>query len=169
MSGIGGIDKPLKKLKDAGDVAARLLLAMYAANDMETWGGVRPIGAGSGPWKHYEPVSSDLTLRGGVRLIRSKDEGQVSGGSFPRTWNAPTSGNYWKHHTEAGGPIWRALEALEATGLVYEVVLVLNRNAIKEKFSSSGAEYGTIPDDAEPGASWTVGVNTATSPKVKKA
>ena len=35
VSGIGGIDKPLKKLKDAGDVAARLLLAMYAANDMD--------------------------------------------------------------------------------------------------------------------------------------
>ena len=150
VSGIGGIDKPLKKLKDAGDVAARLLLAMYAANDMETWGGVRPIGSGSGPWKHYEPVSSDLTLRGGVRLIRSKDGGTVSGGSFSRTWSAPTSGDYWKQHTEAGGPVWRALEALESTGLVYEVVLVLNRNAIKEKFSSSGADYGAIPDDAEP-------------------
>jgi hypothetical protein len=150
VSGIGGIDKPLKKLKDAGDVAARLLLAMYAANDMETWGGVRPIGSGSGPWKHYEPVSSDLTLRGGVRLIRSKDGGTVSGGSFSRTWSAPTSGDYWKQHTEAGGPVWRALEALESTGLVYEVVLVLNRNAIREKFSSSGAEYGAIPDDAEP-------------------
>ena len=150
VSGIGGIDKPLKKLKDAGDVAARLLLAMYAANDMETWGGVRPIGSGSGPWKHYEPVSKDLTLRGGVRLIRSKDGGTVSGGSFSRTWGAPTSGDYWKQHTEAGGPVWRALEALESTGLVYEVVLVLNRNAIKEKFSSSGAEYGAIPDDAEP-------------------
>jgi hypothetical protein len=150
VSGIGGIDKPLKKLKDAGDVAARLLLAMYAANDMETWGGVRPIGSDSGPWKHYEPVSSDLTLRGGVRLIRSKDGGTVSGGSFSRTWSAPTSGDYWKQHTEAGGPVWRALEALESTGLVYEVVLVLNRNAIREKFSSSGAEYGAIPDDAEP-------------------
>ena len=150
VSGVGEFDKPLKALKNAGDVAARLLLAMYAANDMETWGGVRPIGSGSGPWKHYEPVTADAGLHGGGRLIRSKDGGTVSGGSFSRTWSAPTSGDYWKQHTEAGGPVWRALEALESTGLVYEVVLVLNRNAIKEKFSSSGAEYGAIPNDAEP-------------------
>jgi hypothetical protein len=150
VSGAGGINKPLKALKNAGDVAARLLLAMYAANDMETWGGVRPIGSGSGPWKHYEPVSNDFDLHGVARLMRSKDGGTVSGDLFSRTWAAPTSGDYWKHHSEAGGPVWRALEALESTGLVYEVVLVLNRNARKEIFKSSGAEYGSIPSDAEP-------------------
>lgn len=150
VSGIGGIDKPLKKLKDAGDVAARLLLAMYAANDMETWGGVRPIGAGSGPWKLYKPVSSDLTLRGGVRLIRAKSDNKVGPGDmFSRAWPAPSTGSWWDLHAKADEPVWRALEALESTGLVYEVVLVLNRNAIKKTFSS-GAEYGAIPDDAEP-------------------
>ena len=149
VSGVGEFDKPLKALKNAGDVAARLLLAMYAANDMETWGGVRPIGDDFGPWKHYEPVSSDLTLRGGVRLIRSKDGGTVSGGSFSRAWPAPSTGSWWDLHTKADEPVWRALDALESTGLVYEVVLVLNRNAIKKTFSS-GAEYGAIPDDAEP-------------------
>jgi hypothetical protein len=34
--------------------------------------------------------------------------------------------------------------------LIYEVVTVLNRNAKKEKFASTGEEYGSIPDDAEP-------------------
>ena len=150
VSGVGKFDKPLKALKNAGDVAARLLLTMYAANDMETWGGVRPVGSGNGPWKRYEPVTDDVGLCGGGRLIRSKDDGKVSGDSFSKTWAAPTSGNYWELHLEAGEPIWRALEALESTGLVYEVVLVLNRNAIKRKFSTSGAEYGAIPDDAEP-------------------
>lgn len=150
VSGIGGIDKPLKKLKDAGDVAARLLLAMYAANDMETWGGVRPIGDDFGPWKLYKPVSSDLTLRGGVRLIRAKSDNKVGpGGMFSRAWPAPSTGSWWDLHTKADEPVWRALDALESTGLVYEVVLVLNRNAIKKTFSS-GAEYGAIPDDAEP-------------------
>ena len=150
VSGVGEFDKPLKALKNAGDVAARLLLAMYAANDMETWGGVRPIGDGFGPWNQYVPVSADLSLRGGVRLIRAKSGGKVGPGDmFSRAWPAPNSGSWWDLHTKAGEPVWRALEALEFTGLVYEVVLVLNRNAVKKTFSS-GAEYGAIPDDAEP-------------------
>lgn len=137
VGGIGGFNQPLKALKNAGDVAARLLLAMYAANDMETWGGVRPVGPGRGPWKHYEPVADDVHLYGGARLIRAKDQGtvasidnRISGGS-----------------TEA---YWDALRALTSAGLIYEVVTVLNRNAKKEKFASTGEEYGSIPDDAEP-------------------
>ena len=138
VSGVGGIDKPLKALKNAGDVAARLLLAMYAANDMETWGGVRPIGAGSGPWNHYEPVIADSTLRGGVRLIRAKDMGVVAS-IDKRITGADDKQAYFT-----------ALSALKSTGLVYEVVLVLNRNGIKDKFASNGEEYSRIPDDAEP-------------------
>lgn len=150
VSGVGGFDQPLKKLRHAGDVAARLLLSLYATNDMETWGGVRPVGDGNGPWKHYEPVAEDVPLYGGARLIRAKDAGTVgTHAMFSRAWPGPGSSNWWKAHDEADGPVWRALEALESAGLVYEVVLVLNRNAIKSKFAS-GAEYGAIPDDAEP-------------------
>ena len=137
VSGIGEIDRPLKKLKDAGDVAARLLLFMYAANDMETWGGVRPIGSGSGPWHHYEPVATNVGLHGGARLIRSKDHGVVA--------------SIDNRVTGAGDKqiYFNALSALEFIGLVYEVVLVLNRNANKQTFKSGG-EYSDIPNDAEP-------------------
>lgn len=141
VSGIGGFNQPLKALKNAGDVAARLLLAMYAANDMELWGGVRPTGAGAGPCKRYEPVADDVSLYGGARLIRAKDRGQVA--SIDRR----ISGGSTEGSTEA---YWDALRALNAAGLIYEVVTVLNRNAGKEKFASSGEEYGSIPDDAEP-------------------
>ena len=137
VRGFGGIDKPLKKLKDAGDVAARLLLFMYAANDMETWGGVRPIGSVSGPWHHYEPVATNVGLHGGARLIRSKDHGVVA--------------SIDNRVTGAGDKqiYFNALSALEFIGLVYEVVLVLNRNANKQTFKSGG-EYSDIPNDAEP-------------------
>lgn len=137
VGGIGGFSQPLKALKNAGDVAARLLLAMYAANDMELWGGVRPCGPGRGPWKHYEPVAPDVHLYGGARLIRAKDQGEVASID-----NRISGGN-----TEA---YWDALRALKSAGLIYEVVTVLNRNAKKEKFASTGEEYGSIPDDAEP-------------------
>jgi hypothetical protein len=152
ITGVKDFDQPLKSLKNAGDVAARLLLLMYSMDDMQTWGGVRPSTARreGGPWNHYEPISDDCRLRGGVRLIRSKDAGTVgSGGMFSRAWRAPKQGDWWAQHDEAGEPVWAALRALKSSGLVYEVVMVLNRNAVKNQFSG-GAEYGDIPDDAEP-------------------
>ncbi len=151
VSGVGGFAQPLKALKNAGDVAARLLLALYAVNDMETWGGVRPVGAGHGPWVHYEPVDTDTRFTVGARLHRAKRGGEVGPGDmFSRACPFPEkSGSWWKAHDEAGGSVWRALEALQSSGLVYEVVMVLNRNAIKAKFSS-GTEYSDIPEDAEP-------------------
>lgn len=136
VGGIGGFNQPLKALKNAGDVAARLLLAMYAANDMELWGGVRPVGAGAGPWKHYEPVADDVSLYGGARLIRAKDQGRVA--SIDKRISGGDDKAYWN-----------ALAALVSAGLIYEVVMVLNKNAEKRKFSS-GAEFSAIPDDAEP-------------------
>lgn len=152
VSGAGGFLQPLKALKNAGDVAARLLLALYEVNDMETWGGVRPVGTGGhGPWVHYEPVDTDTRFAVGARLHRAKRGGQIGRSEFfGRAWPFPEkAGSWWEAHNEAGGPVWRALEALQSSGLVYEVVMVLNRNAIKAKFSS-GTEYGDIPEDAEP-------------------
>ena len=151
VSGVGGFAQPLKALKNAGDVAARLLLALYAVNDMETWGGVRPVGAGPGPWVRYEPVDTDTRFSVGARLHRAKRGGEVGPRDmFSRVCPFPAKpSSWWKAHDEAGGPVWRALEALQSSGLVYEVVMVLNRNAIKAKFSS-GTEYSNIPEDAEP-------------------
>lgn len=134
VTGFNG-NKPLKALKNAGDVAARLLLALYVANDMETWGGVRPVGAGSGPWKHYEPVSKDIGLYGGARLVRAKDHGEVA--------------SIAKNISTDDKAYWDALAALKSSGLIYEVVLVLNRNGIASTFGSGG-DYTKIPDDAEP-------------------
>lgn len=138
VTGYATFTQPMKALKNAGDVAARLLLSLYAANDMETWGGIRPIGSGSGPWTHYEPVADDVNLYGGARLIRAKDSGPVA--------------SIDKRITGAGETqtYFTALSALESAGLVYEVVLVLNRNAIKETFASTKQEYSCIPKDAEP-------------------
>lgn len=137
VSGVEGFLQPLKELKNAGDVAARLLLAMYAANDMEQWGGVRPVGKGRGPWRHYEPVADDSGLRDGGRLIRAKCQGTAA------SIDARITGG-------DDSAYWRALEALESAGFLYEMVVVLNRNAIPSELATSGDKYGRIPDDAEP-------------------
>lgn len=152
VTGVGGFNQPLKELKNAGDVAARLLLALYEVNDMEAWGGVRPVGTSYGPWVHYEPVDTDTqwpTL--GVKLHRAKRGSSIGTSAvFERVCPFPEKpGSWWEAHAEAGDPVWQALEALQSAGLVYEVVMVLNRNAIKKKLLG-GAEYSSIPEDAEP-------------------
>jgi hypothetical protein len=149
VDGFGLLAKPLKTLKDAGPVASRLLLALYQANDMETWGGVRPIGNGAGPWIRYEPVGSESSWKDLALIFRAKVTGKVGHiDMFKRVWHVGEP-DWWNVHDDAGGPVWRALEALVSAGLIYQVVLVLNRNPEKKKFSS-GAEYGDIPQDAEP-------------------
>lgn len=135
VSGVGGFAQPLKALKNAGDVAARLLLALYEVNDMETWGGVRPVGAGHGPWVRYEPVDTDTRFKGGARLHRAKETGKVA--------------IIKDRITSDKEMYWSALSALQSAGLIYEMVMVLNRNAVKAEFSN-GKEYSDIPEDAEP-------------------
>jgi hypothetical protein len=98
---------------------------------------VRPVGDGAGPWRHYEPEVDDKILYGGARLIRAKDQGEVA--SIDSRISGGISEAYWD-----------ALRALKSAGLIYEVVMVLNRNAEQKKFASTGEEYGAIPDDAEP-------------------
>lgn len=152
VTGVKTFGQPLKSLKNAGDVAARLLLSLYAVNDMETWGGIRPVGDRFGLWLQYEPVSTDVHLHGGVRLMRAKRGSIVGPGvMFSRVcpYSQAAADKWWESHDAAGGPVWRALESLESAGFVYEMVLVLNRNANKSKFSS-GSEYSGIPEDAEP-------------------
>lgn len=142
VDGFGAFTKPMKKVKDGGDVVARLLLAMYAETDMETWGGVNPH---RGPWMRYAPMGdggmiyADTTLKGGGRLIFGKRSGSIG---------------YIEDRITGGGKdgkdkFFRALELLESSGLFYEAVLVLNRNGEKKTFSSGG-DYLSIPDDAEP-------------------
>lgn len=153
VKGVAEFDRPMKALKNAGDVAARLLLLMYALNDMETWGGVRPVvnGNDGGPWQRYEPVDEDVALRGAVRLLRAKQSGVIGpGGLFSRAWAGSDQGDWWQQHRDNGDPVFAALNALLASGFVYEVVMVLNRNAAKKKFSG-GEEYSAIPSgDVEP-------------------
>lgn len=142
VDGFGAFTKPMKKVKDGGDVAARLLLAMYAETDMEGWGGVNPH---TGPWVRYVPMGdgemiyAETTLRGGGLMIFAK-----RGGSVAQINDRITGGG--KDATEK---YWRALEVLGSSGLFYEAVLVLNRNGEKKTFSSGG-EYLAIPADAEP-------------------
>jgi len=150
VSGINGF-LPLKELKNAGDIAARLLLLLYQENDMETWGGINPHNT---VHQQYKPVADDIFLHGNARLIRAKDSGSIASGGltsiFGRAWGVqvPGGSTWWQHHEKADGPCWRALQALQSGGLIYEMVMVLNRDAEKTTLVN-GSESLRIPDDAE--------------------
>ena len=142
VRGVGEFDRPLKALKNAGNEAARLLLLMYGAHDLELWGGVDPH---KGPWVSYLPNGTTplqertyaTSLKGGAQLLRWTHSGQI----------APDS--VFKQVGNETALTWSALTALGALGLIYGVVLVLNRRGVYGKFSSGG-EYYAIPMDAEP-------------------
>lgn len=135
VTGFGEFRRPLTSLKNAGDVAARLFLALAAANDMEQWGGVPPNKVA---WCRYHPVAPDKTIcNGTARLIRSKYDNQVAR-IDPRIVGGDGNESFWD-----------AVQALETSGLIYEVVMVLNRNGVKSD-SINGDQLSSIPDDAEP-------------------
>lgn len=129
VNGFGTFTQPLRSVKDAGPVAARLLLELYRLHDLDRWGGVDPI---QGPRSRYE--IADETTKFGARIIRAERVGKAAISERIAT------------DQEA---YWSALEALESAGLIYEMVTVLNRSPIEKKFAS-GALYGAVPDDAEP-------------------
>lgn len=130
VSGTPDCTQPLKALRDSGDVAARLLLYLYAAHDMETWGGVRPTGPHAGFWRWYDPLSY-ASVGVGATLLRARAGTLV-----------------WAPDRRVGATdeeCWVAFEALLGAGLFYEVVMVINRAPCR------GADgFATIPIDAEP-------------------
>jgi hypothetical protein len=139
VQGFGTFTKPLKRLKDAGDVAARLFLLMQQTVDMVRFGGVPPS---TGPWQHYESADGhDLTVSNS-RLLIAKSSGHVASQAVVQSTTGGTGQEQWKI-------FWNALSAIVGSGLFYEVVLVLNRNPVPCKFTS-GESYGDVPEDADP-------------------
>lgn len=124
---------PLKRLKDAGDAAARLFLLMQQAVDMSAWGGVPPT---PGPWIWYE-ITQEIDVSS-WRIVHGQRR-------------TPVMTTAMQQNVANGNErvAWDALEALVHSGLFYEVVLALNRPPVPRKFASGG-DYGDVPPDAEP-------------------
>jgi hypothetical protein len=133
VDGFGSFTKPLRSVRDAGSVAARLLLELYQLHDLDQWAGVDPI---SGPSRQY-PIADETTKFGG-RIIRA-----TRGSTLAKIRHI--SGSDTKAY-------WSALEALESAGLIYEMVVVLNRAPVIKHINNDAdkTEYEGVPGDAEP-------------------
>ena len=132
--GNDAIEKPLKILMDCGDITARMLLAMYAGQDLDRWYGVPPL---EFFWHYYK-------LEG-----MAKGRFHVLCASAPAVVRpTPIFNRIDPQNQEKSQSCFNALRTLESAGLLYEAVVLLNRNPIPAKFSS-GHAYGEIPHDAE--------------------
>lgn len=137
VDGYGGFQYPLRRLKQCGNIASRLLLAQYMGLDIGAWGGVNPH-ADYALWQSYSQACKPVDLLDGVTLIRWKRQSLVASQS--------------KAIQGAGAQIeayWQAAKALEAAGFLYEVVVLLDRAAVEAVFKS-GENYFKPHDDAEP-------------------
>jgi hypothetical protein len=122
VDGYGQFQQPLRRLKRLGDAAARLLLLMYRDHAMEQFGGVPPYLV----HEKYE-VKDKQYSKDGYRLWHAEHGGQTSylDATLPilRLQSLSRNSDEKKSQLE---PFWGALEALKATGFIYEVVTVLD-------------------------------------------
>lgn len=129
---------PLLELKGCGDVAARLLLAMYAGQEMEWWGGVSPH---TFPWQYYKLKDH---IEGQIRVLYAERNSEVCPTALFRTID---------RDSRDSNACFTALNALKGSGLLYETVVLLNRNPVPATFApdSNGHKqaYGNIPSDAD--------------------
>ena len=137
VDGFGSFQCPLRRLKQCGDIASRLLIAQYMEHDIGAWGGVNPHGAYA-LWRSYSQACKPVTLVGDVTLIRWKRQSMVASKSKAIHGEGDQIEAYWQ-----------AANALEAAGFLYEVVVLLDRAAVEANFKS-GDPYLKPHDDAEP-------------------
>lgn len=140
VQGFESFTRPLKTLKDCGSVAARLLLLFYQHSDMERFGGLPPWG--SLAWQCYTTVLDEEW--GDFRVIHAEYQRAVAGPLVIKACHEAAL--KWHKHGETFS---QALEALKSSGLVYPVVMALNRDPETRQLGN-GSEYGAVPDDADP-------------------
>jgi hypothetical protein len=139
VSGFGTFTQPLRSVRDAGSIAARLLLSLYMLHDLDQWGGIDPV---FGPRRQYT-IADEVTKFGG-RIIRAEQGPHYAGSTWAQVLGSATEGD--------AKPYFAALTALESAGLIYEMVVVLNRAPVIKHYKDKDGketEYQTAAIDAE--------------------
>lgn len=138
VGGYGAFKRPLKVLRDLGDYAARLLLVIYAQSDMQSWGGACPVGKMSAPWQPYKTAKfSD------VDSTISFSKASKSGGWRTEALDPRVD--------RTGESLTFSIAGLISSGLVYEVVTVINRQLIDATYDERSSDRRPeIDPDSQP-------------------
>jgi hypothetical protein len=122
VDGYGRFKHPLKRLKQCGDVAGRLLLIAYCGNNMEEFGGVQPQNFFYKSYRFYE---HKLTAHGFTFNIFNEDRKVVSGRVFQQAFGSSLS-KVKREREFQSNQIMNALASLESQGFIYEITTVVD-------------------------------------------
>lgn len=123
VDGYGRLQNPLKRLKQCGDIAARILLIMYRENDMEACGGVVPCNSAYKKydtkmiWRGHKGYDFYTAESGSAWAFNSISLPSICVEKFPADESEKSS---------ILKPFWAALSSLESSGLIYEIVSVMD-------------------------------------------
>ena len=122
VDGYGQFQQPLKRLKRGGDIAARLLLLLYAANDNDVFIGVPPAGNA-----YHKFETERVVTIGAYDLYHAEDADQTA---YPSLF-LPSLGisrlpEKESEQDEAMRRFWHALRFLVNAGFIYSVITVLD-------------------------------------------
>lgn len=145
------MERPLYALKNCGDVAARLLLALYKGQDLSRWYGIPPC-CGNFFEHRYRHYTDYLNEGHSVLLVQSLT---IYGNTplFNRLTRPLTDPSPKAAQTKKDEVVWDALKALQSSGFLYEAVCLLNRhptNLTQEKLQEDDPSYhGSIDQEAD--------------------
>lgn len=124
VTGYGKFTQPLKKLKMCGDVAARLLLICYRESNLEQYGGINPRAF------HHAYEMTKVNRLDGYDIWHGVATHTTSYADI--MLKVLGLKGYSKDADEAEAqkkPFWAALEGLDKSGLIYQMVSVMDREA----------------------------------------
>lgn len=123
IDGYGQFRQPLRRLKQCGDVAARLLLKLYEQNDMERWCGVKPF-----PNLCHKFKMAKKKSIGGIQLWHAE---AVNDSAYYVLMNSVLHGSVDdanKVSEDEQQIFFDAVEALKSSGFIYYAVVVLDQD-----------------------------------------
>lgn len=122
ITGVGKFTQPLRRLKMCGDVAARLLLIGYRDSNLEQYGGINPSSF------HHKYEMSEVKKLDGYDIWHGKSAGNTGASD----WIKATGYQDYKGEdkiSKASEIFFRAIDALDGSGFVYQMVSVMDRES----------------------------------------
>jgi hypothetical protein len=126
--GYGRFRQPLKRLKQCGDIAARLLLFLYASDNMEEFGGIPP---NNNVYKKYK--THHVASRNGYSFWETEEALPYA---YHRLFLPVLCLNKLSDDKDENkkqfDPFWNALYSLENSGFMYECVTVMDGASLNQ-------------------------------------
>lgn len=122
VDGYGQFRQPLRRLKQCGYVASRLLLKLYEQNATEQWGGIRP----------YPNIYDAFTMekketKFGFDLWHATGDQDTAWQSLSALVIGKVLRKKEKLAADDWKMFWPAVAALKSCGFIYETIVVLDR------------------------------------------